>query len=230
MEEKRSDYVTKLKQLKGKTYEKLIESGKGNAAEVDRMVAVGKIPKEKAQEALRDLNERKKDTYKIEYGFIAQEVKKLFPELVEENAEGILSVNYTGLIPVLLEAVKDLQDKVGQLEKRQGDDGGISIRSVPYPGGEDVAEAGGGNEYLSQNAPNPIDGSTVIRYNLPEGVTQTTIAVYSTGGSVVKIFPLDAKAKSGSITISASDLKKGIYIYNLTANSITLGTRRMINP
>jgi hypothetical protein len=224
MEEERSDYVTKLKQLKSKTYEKLIESGSDNAAEVEKMVASGKIPKEKAQEALQELNARKKDIYKSEYGFIAQDVRNLFPELVEENAEGILAVNYTGLIPVLLEAIKDLQDRVEQLEKRN--DNGISIRSAPTAN-EEIA---GSNEYLSQNAPNPIDGSTVIRYSLPEGATQAAIAVYSTGGSVVKIIPVDAKKKSGSITLYASELAKGMYIYNLTANGIVLGTKRLVNP
>jgi hypothetical protein len=230
MEVQRSEYVTKIRQLKGKSYEKLTISGKGNAAEVEQMVAEGKIPKEKAQEALSELNARKKDTYKSEYGFIAQDVKNLFPELVEEDAEGIFSLNYTGLIPVLLEAIKDLQDRVEQLEKQQGDNGGISIRSAPYPAGEDVAESGGSNEYLSQNTPNPVDGSTVIRYSLPEGATQAAIAVYSTGGSVAKIIPLDAKVKSGSITLYASDLSKGINVYNLTANGIVLGSRKMINP
>ncbi|MDR0349185.1 MAG: tail fiber domain-containing protein [Tannerella sp.] len=229
MGESRSEYVTKLKQLKGKSYEKLIESGRDNAAEVERMVASGKIPMEKAQEVLAELNARKKDTYKSEYGFIAQDIKELFPVLVEENAEGILAVNYTGLIPVLLEAIKDLQDKVEQLENRKGNDGGISIRSAPYPAYEDVVEAGS-DEYLSQNVPNPIDGSTVIRYSLPEGATQASIAIYSIGGSAVKIIPVDAYAKSGSITLYASDLAKGINVYKLTANGIVLGSRKMINP
>jgi hypothetical protein len=226
MGDKRSDYVTKLKQLKSKTYEKLIESGSGNAAEVAKMVESGKIPAEDAQAALEALNAGKKDTYKSEYGFIARDVKNLFPELVEENAEGILAVNYTGLIPVLLEAIKDLQNRVEQLEKGNGNSG-ISTRR---PLAESNEIVGSSSEYLSQNVPNPIDGSTVIRYSLPEGATQASIAVYSTGGSVSKIIPLDAKAKSGSITLYASDLAKGINVYNLTANGVVLGSKKMINP
>jgi hypothetical protein len=232
MEEQRSEYVTKIRQLKGKTYEKRVEVEKDNAAEVAKMVEAGKIRKEDAAAVLQTLNDNRKDTYKSEYGFIAQDVKSLFPELVEEDAEGIFSLNYTGLIPVLLEAIKDLQDRVEKLEKSQGNNGGIPIRSAPYPTDEDVADVveGGDSEYLSQNAPNPIDGSTVIRYSLPEGATQAAIAIYSTGGSVAKIFPIDAKVKSGSITVSASDLAKGVYVYNLTANGIVLGSKRMINP
>ena len=49
-------------------------------------------------------------------GVIAQELQKVFPELVaEENDE--LSVNYNGLIAVLIEAVKELS-------KGQGEEGG----------------------------------------------------------------------------------------------------------
>lgn len=48
----------------------------------------------------------------LQTGFIAQEVQKIFPELVETDQEGFLSVNYTGLIPHLLEAIKDLKHQV----------------------------------------------------------------------------------------------------------------------
>ncbi|MDR1459036.1 MAG: hypothetical protein LBI60_02340, partial [Bacteroidales bacterium] len=68
------------------------------------------------------------------------------------------------------------------------------------------------------------------RYNLPEGATQASIAIYSTGGSVVRIIPIDATAKSGSITLYASDLAKGINVYNLTANGVVLGSRKLVNP
>jgi len=43
-------------------------------------------------------------------GVIAQEIQKVFPELVSENENG-LSVNYNGLIGVLIEAIKELSDK-----------------------------------------------------------------------------------------------------------------------
>lgn len=44
-------------------------------------------------------------------GFIAQEIQEVYPELVSEDQEGYLSVNYTGLIPVLVEAVKELREQ-----------------------------------------------------------------------------------------------------------------------
>jgi len=44
-------------------------------------------------------------------GLLAQEVQKVLPELVKEGDNGKLGVNYSGLIPVLLEALKELQAK-----------------------------------------------------------------------------------------------------------------------
>lgn len=51
-------------------------------------------------------------------GFIAQELKEVFPDLVNEGADGYYSINYTGLIPLLVEAVKDLNQKNQALEER----------------------------------------------------------------------------------------------------------------
>jgi len=50
-------------------------------------------------------------------GLIAQEVKSLFPELVKESENGTLAVNYTGLIPVLIESIKTQQQQIDELKK-----------------------------------------------------------------------------------------------------------------
>jgi hypothetical protein len=53
----------------------------------------------------------------LQTGVLAQEVRELFPELVQEDKEGILSVNYSGLIPVLIESVKEQQKQIDELKK-----------------------------------------------------------------------------------------------------------------
>lgn len=55
----------------------------------------------------------------LQTGLLAQEVEKVFPELVSENGEGIKGVNYIGLIPYLLEAVKELKAENDQLKLEQ---------------------------------------------------------------------------------------------------------------
>ncbi len=45
-------------------------------------------------------------------GLLAQEVQKVYPELVKENSEGKLGVNYAGMVPVLLQAIKEQQRQI----------------------------------------------------------------------------------------------------------------------
>jgi len=46
-----------------------------------------------------------------ELGVIAQDVQKVYPDLVIETPDGMLGLNYQGLIPPLIEAVKELDAK-----------------------------------------------------------------------------------------------------------------------
>lgn len=46
------------------------------------------------------------------YGVVAQEIEALFPEMVREGKDGIKRVSYDSLIPVLIEAIKELKKKV----------------------------------------------------------------------------------------------------------------------
>lgn len=50
-------------------------------------------------------------------GLIAQEVEKIIPSAVKKGEDGYLKVDYTKLVPFLLEAVKDLSERVKELEK-----------------------------------------------------------------------------------------------------------------
>lgn len=49
-------------------------------------------------------------------GLIAQDVEKVFPEAVMEREDGYKAVDYTRLVPVLIEAVKELSYRINILE------------------------------------------------------------------------------------------------------------------
>ena len=53
---------------------------------------------------------------KIHYGFIAQEIEKIYPELVGNNDLGHKSVNYTEMIPLLLSKMKMMQHEIDELK------------------------------------------------------------------------------------------------------------------
>jgi trimeric autotransporter adhesin len=52
-------------------------------------------------------------------GVIAQEVERVFPELVTTDQQGRKKVNYFGLIGPLIEAVKELDGRITALEEAQ---------------------------------------------------------------------------------------------------------------
>ena len=51
-------------------------------------------------------------------GFVAQQVEPLFPELVREGPDGYKAVDYSKLVPVLVEAIKEQQKQIEQLQQR----------------------------------------------------------------------------------------------------------------
>ena len=53
-------------------------------------------------------------------GLLAQEVQKAFPELVKRSGDekGTLSVNYQGMIPVLINAIKEQQKEIDEIKNK----------------------------------------------------------------------------------------------------------------
>ena len=51
-----------------------------------------------------------------ETGVIAQEIIKILPEAVSERKDGLLSVSYGNMVGLLIEAIKELNDKIETLE------------------------------------------------------------------------------------------------------------------
>ncbi len=49
---------------------------------------------------------------KQKIGVLAQEIQEVFPELVSEDDNEMLSVNYQGLVPVLINALKEQESKI----------------------------------------------------------------------------------------------------------------------
>jgi hypothetical protein len=62
-----------------------------------------------------------------QFGFVAQELETVFPELVEDgaapgvNREDVINykgVNYIGMVPVLTKAIQEQQTLINELKKR----------------------------------------------------------------------------------------------------------------
>jgi endosialidase-like protein len=49
-------------------------------------------------------------------GFIAQELEQVYPEVVKTRDDGMKAVNYAHLVPVLVEAIKEQQAMIADLQ------------------------------------------------------------------------------------------------------------------
>lgn len=59
----------------------------------------------------------KNDNTKLKMGVIAQEVQKIIPEVINDSGE-FLTVNYNSIIGLLIETVKELNNKIEELQKK----------------------------------------------------------------------------------------------------------------
>jgi hypothetical protein len=72
-------------------------------------------------EQLEGVNFTWKSDHKVSSGFIAQEVEKIIPVLVETDHDGIKSIDYSRLTPYLVNAIQEQQEQIKALQKRMAD-------------------------------------------------------------------------------------------------------------
>ena len=68
-------------------------------------------------EKFKKIYENKKQENLNQIGFSAQEVQKIFPQLVKTDEKGYLAVNYVALVPVAVEAIKEQQKTIDDQAK-----------------------------------------------------------------------------------------------------------------
>ncbi len=172
-----------------------------------------------------------------QYGLIAQEVREVLPELVIEDEDGYLAVNYTGMIPVLVEAIKALQtgqDSVTLLQKQivnlQQENAEIKQQLAEIKTmltGGSIHESRGQQGVLYQNIPNPAQQTTTIPYEVPVSAREAYLIIRNLlGEEVLRVDHLNKG--QGSAEISTTGLKAGTYLYMLIADGRMLGSKKMI--
>ena len=53
------------------------------------------------------------------FGFIAQDIEKIFPYLVSIDSDGMKSVNYLEIVPLLLHKINDLKRKLDEIKNNK---------------------------------------------------------------------------------------------------------------
>jgi len=166
-------------------------------------------------------------------GFIAQEVEEVFPEIVQNavfpaqyDTSGALiservdfkGIQYTELIPILTQGIKEQQIQIEQLNARLEEmetllsDMGIGRSAVP---GESEGTSLRADYELYQNRPNPFSDRTEIVWRMAEDARVRIIVSGAQGVMISTLYDAESSKGLHSLEWNASDLPSGMYYYSL---------------
>ena len=161
-------------------------------------------------------------------GLLAQEVEKIFPDLVYTDDKGVKGIAYVEIIPLLIEAIKEQQIQNEELRNQIEDcckkSDNLKSASTATSITDKLAEK---TAQLDQNIPNPFSKETQIGFFIPEVSGTSVLYIYNMNGTQLQQYFVTGKGKQ-SITISGSSLEPGMYLYALVIDGKEVDTKRMI--
>lgn len=143
-----------------------------------------------------------KDRY--EYGFIAQEIEKVIPSIVFTDGDGYKSVDYLGVVPILVEAVKE-QKKLINTQSESIDDVLNELNNL-----EKIRS--------SRLKISNFDNSIRFKYHIDSEVVNSSINIYTMNGVLFK--QVNLHSDSGVEVMYKYDIPSGIYFYNLICDGV----------
>lgn len=181
------------------------------------------IASEKAEKVKKSYEYlKKKDeemTSRRHFGVNAEELQKLYPDLVLEGQDGYLSVNYSELVPLLIRSIQALKQELDEVKSKSNTQKRASVT------GMDPSIASNGN-ILYQNNPNPFKEQTIIRFKLAEEVKDASICIFDMKGKLLKNLPISSGMES--VSIGGYELGEGMFLYSLIVNGHEVDTKKMV--
>lgn len=165
------------------------------------------------------------DDSRKHYGLLAQELQRIYPELVHEGQDGYLGINYVELVPILIRSIQELK---AELDEVKGNSSRMEARRVSL---EDetttniLSSTVHGN-ILYQNTPNPFKEQTTIRFKLAENVQNASICIFDMAGKMLKKVPVSSEMEN--VSIGGYELGEGMFLYSLIVNGQAIDTKRMV--
>jgi hypothetical protein len=171
-----------------------------------------------------------REYYKREhFGFVAQEVRKILPEVVFEDNDGTLGIDYQAFIPVLFEWLKSLDNTIENLQNeiiilQEECCQSNNLKSGYINDGENFAHD---NAVLYQNAPNPFSARTTIRFEIPQTVQHALLYIFNMNGTLLKSIQIYQRGE-GNVILNANEFKAGLYLYSLVTDGRIVDTKQML--
>lgn len=157
------------------------------------------------------------DTNK-QYGFIAQEVEEVFPDAVKTTEGGEKLINYTALIPVLVQSVQELQAQVNRQNS--------VIENLSSRLDNELAKSADNGDRIISCTPNPTLGEITFAYSLSPHASSARIMITDLAGTQVST--VDCPADATSVTTDLSSLVNGLYLSSLIVDNNVKDTKQIV--
>ena len=157
---------------------------------------------------VKDYSDPNFDTKKWYYGFIAQDVQEVLPDLVtgEETDSTFLSLNYDGIIPVLVNSIQELKqqlDAISSTERYQNSSG-----------------------QLVQTPVSMMSDDISLKFNLPASSSNTLLIISNLEGKEIKKIKIQPLQQE--YILKQGVLEAGSYWYTLIIDGNEADTKKLI--
>lgn len=146
---------------------------------------------------------------KLQYGFLAQEVESVLPDAVKTDKEGHKLINYTTLIPLLVQSIQDLKVQLEEQQRLIED----LINSSSVTGISSLSKSLLSKNKIISYSPNPTKGFMTFVVSIPENISDAYIAICNLSGVQEKRYEIPSN--QNSIQVDLSSLNTGLHIASL---------------
>jgi len=194
---------------------------------------------------------------KRHFGFIAQEVETVFPNLVSLQYSGskldttgsvvvpgvpVKALDYNSIIALAVKAIQELDKKVtaqdslisalnNQLQSCCSYNNERTSPSQTQQNNEafqmEIHLNNGVKIYLGQNAPNPFIEHTVINFIVPTDAKQVAIQFFDQDGKEIQNISISQRG-AGLLNVYGENLSAGLYTYALVIDGKVVSSKRMV--
>lgn len=159
---------------------------------------------------------------KSHYALDADKLEEVFPDLVYVNKDGSKVINYVEMIPLLVQSINELNEKIEVLQGQSSSGRAkAAVRGTTGVNGTSISQ-----NKLYQNTPNPFKETTTIHFTLADDARDAYICIFDMTGKPVKKLPVTTGMDS--VSFRGYEIGEGMFLYSLVVNGQEIDTKRMI--
>lgn len=153
---------------------------------------------------------------KSQYGFLAQDMEIVLPDIVESNDRGFKMINYIALVPILVKAVQELQSIV---------DNQATVIEQLKSGTLKQAQVASANKIVQCSTNNSNDQLSVSMKLSPD-ISNAKLLISSSMGNNEK--SISVSPDIPSVEENISSFSKGVHVVTLYVNNVPVDSRSWI--